>query len=91
MNIRSILAAAALFPALSAAHDFRANPSVEAHALRQVREGRDTFRFATFGDEAGAWKDPNVKPVDFRKLIEEFGSPNLIALARSSTSGRNRG
>ena len=47
MNIRSILAAAALFPALSAAHDFQAHASVETHALRQVREGRDTFRFAS--------------------------------------------
>ena len=33
-------------------HDF----STELHALRQVREGRDTFRFATFGDET-FWGD----------------------------------
>jgi len=30
--------------------------STELHAVRQVREGRDTFRYATFGDEA-FWGD----------------------------------
>jgi hypothetical protein len=56
MNIRLTLAAAALFPALAAAHDHRTGPSAEVHALHQVREGRDTFRYATFGDEA-FWGD----------------------------------
>jgi hypothetical protein len=57
MNIRSFLAAAAaLVPALAAAYDFPGNPSVEGHVLREVREGRDTFRYATFGDEA-FWGD----------------------------------
>jgi hypothetical protein len=57
MKIHLLMAAAAaLFPALAAAHDSPANASPEAHALRQVREGRDTFRYATFGDEA-FWGD----------------------------------
>ncbi len=57
MNIRYWLAALAVtFPALATAGDFPDNTSVESHAMRQVREGRDTFRFATFGDEA-FWGD----------------------------------
>jgi hypothetical protein len=57
MKFRHILAAAAaLFPALAAATDFPAHFAVESHALRQVREGRDTFRYATFGDEV-FWGD----------------------------------
>jgi hypothetical protein len=57
MKFRLIVTAAAvLFPALAAATDFPAHFSVEAHALRQVREGRDTFRYATFGDEV-FWGD----------------------------------
>jgi hypothetical protein len=34
----------------------RTHSSVEAHTLRQIREGRETFRYATFGDEA-FWGD----------------------------------
>jgi hypothetical protein len=49
-------AAAALLPALAAATDYPRDFSTEAHALRQVREGRETFRYATFGDEA-FWGD----------------------------------
>jgi hypothetical protein len=57
MNTRIIVAAvAALLAGAAGATDLiQDNPggfSTEAHALRQVREGRSTFRFATFGDEA---------------------------------------
>jgi hypothetical protein len=55
MKHRLIMAAfAALLCATTAAdaEDF----STELHAVRQVREGRDTFRYATFGDEA-FWGD----------------------------------
>lgn len=53
MNIRLVAAAlAAAFPMLATATGLPSHSSVEAHALRQVREGRDTFRYATFGDEA---------------------------------------
>ena len=38
--------------ATDSSHEF----TVERHAVQQVREGRDTFRFATFGDEA-FWGD----------------------------------
>jgi hypothetical protein len=59
MNIRRLFWA--LFPALSltsvaGATDHPASTSVEAHTLRQLREGRETFRYATFGDEA-FWGD----------------------------------
>ncbi len=59
MHIRRLLWA--LFPALgltwvAGATDYPAHTSVEAHTLRQLREGRDTFRYATFGDEA-FWGD----------------------------------
>jgi hypothetical protein len=47
---------AAVLSATAAATDFPNDFSTEAQALRQVREGRDTFRFATFGDEA-FWGD----------------------------------
>jgi hypothetical protein len=47
---------AALLPVLAAATDFPRDFSTEAHALKQVREGRETFRYATFGDEA-FWGD----------------------------------
>jgi hypothetical protein len=54
MKLRLLLLAAMLPMAAQATEPFR--NSVEAHALRQVREGRDTFRYATFGDEA-FWGD----------------------------------
>lgn len=57
MNIRiSLMAAAACLPALAASHGIPGSVSVESHVLREVREGRDTFRYATFGDEA-FWGD----------------------------------
>jgi hypothetical protein len=49
-------AAAALLCATAGADDFANNFSTELHAVRQVREGRETFRYATFGDEA-FWGD----------------------------------
>jgi hypothetical protein len=57
MNTRLIsAAAAALLASVSGATDHSGNLATEVHALRQVREGRDTFRYATFGDEA-FWGD----------------------------------
>ena len=41
---------------LAGATDYSFRSSVEAHTLRQVHEGRQTFRYATFGDEA-FWGD----------------------------------
>jgi hypothetical protein len=53
--LSSVFALAALLPNdVSASDRFRS--SAEAHALREVREGRETFRYATFGDEA-FWGD----------------------------------
>jgi hypothetical protein len=49
-------AAAALLCATAAATDLSSDLAVDIHAVREVREGRDTFRFATFGDEA-FWGD----------------------------------
>jgi hypothetical protein len=49
-------AAAALLCATAGATDNVNDFSTELHAVRQVREGRDTFRFATFGDES-FWGD----------------------------------
>jgi hypothetical protein len=58
MNSRTIAAFAALFflPVAAVATDFPRDFSTELNALQQVREGRDTFRYATFGDEA-FWGD----------------------------------
>ena len=50
------VAAATLLAPCTRATDFSHNFTVERHALHQVREGRDTFRYATFGDEA-FWGD----------------------------------
>ena len=57
MKYRLILVAAAalIAPGVDAA-DARRSFAVELHTLREIREGRDTFRFATFGDEA-FWGD----------------------------------
>jgi hypothetical protein len=49
-------AAAALLCATAGANGIGENFSTELHAVRQVREGRETFRYATFGDEA-FWGD----------------------------------
>jgi len=49
-------AAAALLCTRAGATDLSSDFAVELHAVRQVRDGRDTFRFATFGDEA-FWGD----------------------------------
>jgi mono/diheme cytochrome c family protein len=57
MKIKLMAAAtAALFASFAGATDFTNDLSTEIHAVRQVREGRDTFRYATFGDEA-FWGD----------------------------------
>src|SRR5688500_18459398 len=54
--IPTLAAAAAMLTPVLGAADHPMSKSVESHALRQVREGRDTFRYATFGDEA-FWGD----------------------------------
>jgi len=51
-----LVVAAALLAPCAGAKDISHNFSTERHALDQVREGRDTFRYATFGDEA-FWGD----------------------------------
>lgn len=52
-----LLAATAAFACVSAgAGDLRGAFATEVHALQQIREGRNTFRYATFGDEA-FWGD----------------------------------
>jgi len=51
-----LVAAATLLAPCARATDIPHNFGVERHALQQVREGRDTFRNATFGDEA-FWGD----------------------------------
>src|SRR5881394_4266561 len=57
MKFRLMMAAgAALFTSLATATDYSYHSSVAANALRQIREGRETFRYATFGDEA-FWGD----------------------------------
>src|SRR5262245_16480103 len=50
------MAIAALLPAMAGARDFPGASSPESNALKQVGEGRDTFRYSTFGDEA-FWGD----------------------------------
>jgi hypothetical protein len=56
MSFRFILILAALLPATAGATGFPHATSAEAHAVREVREGRQTFRYATFGDEV-FWGD----------------------------------
>src|SRR5689334_13582109 len=58
MNTRALAALAALsfFSVAASATDFPHDFSTEFNALRQVQEGRNTFRYATFGDEA-FWGD----------------------------------
>ena len=51
-----LAAAAALLTSFAGATDLARDFSVERHALRELREGRNTFRYATFGDEA-FWGD----------------------------------
>jgi len=51
-----LVAVAALIVPAADARDFSHTLSTERHVLQQVREGRDTFRYATFGDEA-FWGD----------------------------------
>ncbi len=55
MKLRALLFMAVLLPLGAAAHE-PFSLSVEAHAVREVREGRETFRYATFGDEV-FWGD----------------------------------
>jgi hypothetical protein len=50
------LAALSILSITAGATDLRRNFGTELNALQQVREGRDTFRYATFGDEA-FWGD----------------------------------
>ena len=47
---------AALLSAPAGARDVKRDIAPELNALRQVREGRETFRYSTFGDEA-FWGD----------------------------------
>src|SRR6188768_3049225 len=58
MNTRAIAALAALsfLSVTASATDFPRDFSTEFNAIHQVREGRQTFRYATFGDEA-FWGD----------------------------------
>ena len=62
MKTRATVAALAALPFLllsglaAEATDFRRDFSTEVHAVQQVQEGRNTFRYATFGDEA-FWGD----------------------------------
>src|SRR6188768_614905 len=51
-----VAAAAALLAGTAGATDNPREFSTEANAVRQVREGRDIFRYSTFGDEA-FWGD----------------------------------
>jgi hypothetical protein len=56
MYFRFISILALLLPVAASATGFPYSSSAEAHAVREVREGRETFRYATFGDEA-FWGD----------------------------------
>ena len=56
MKTRIVLLATALVATSAGATDFPRFSSVEQHALEQVRQGRATFRYSTFGDEA-FWGD----------------------------------
>ena len=57
MYTRFVVAAtAALLSAAAGATDFSNDFTTEFHALKQVREGREAFRYATFGDET-FWGD----------------------------------
>lgn len=57
MKTRIIAAlAAVLLTATAGARDVYREFTTELHALKQIREGRETFRHATFGDEA-FWGD----------------------------------
>jgi len=56
MKHRMVLLAAALIATSASATDRPQSFGVERHVLDQVREGRETFRYSTFGDEA-FWGD----------------------------------
>ena len=56
MKLRMVLLAAALIATSAGATDRPQFFGVEKHVLEQVREGRETFRYSTFGDEA-FWGD----------------------------------
>src|SRR6188508_3407566 len=56
MKHLTLLLAAALLSTAATAKDPPHFSNVERNALEQVREGRDTFRYSTFGDEA-FWGD----------------------------------
>jgi hypothetical protein len=55
-RVIAALAALSVFTITAGATDLRRSFGTEINALQQVREGRDTFRYATFGDEA-FWGD----------------------------------
>src|SRR5690349_4814004 len=56
MKHLTFLMAATLLSGVAAAKDPPRYFGVEKHALEQIQEGRDTFRYSTFGDEA-FWGD----------------------------------
>jgi hypothetical protein len=56
MKYKLILLAAVWLATTAAATDLPRSVSVERHVLDEVRDGRDTFRYSTFGDEA-FWGD----------------------------------
>src|SRR6187549_951882 len=56
MKHLTLLLAAALLSTAAAAREPPHFSRVERHALEQVQQGRDTFRYSTFGDEA-FWGD----------------------------------
>jgi hypothetical protein len=56
MKHLTLLMAAALLSSVAAAKDPPRLYGVERHAVEQVQQGRDTFRYSTFGDEA-FWGD----------------------------------
>jgi hypothetical protein len=56
MPFRIVTILALLVPAFAGATGLPHSMSAEAHALREIREGRETFRYNTFGDEA-FWGD----------------------------------
>ena len=52
MKHLTFLLAAALLSSAATAREPRHLSGVERAAIEQVQEGRDTFRYSTFGDEA---------------------------------------
>ncbi len=101
-----VAATAALLSAATGARarDFSRDFTTELHALKQVREGRETFRYATFGDEA-FWGDgiglheaiagaanggvgPGVSPEHGARRRTEGGRRGAAALAAAGARAR---